>query len=347
MCKHSAVSIPTSVYTLPLALLETVDRWDTDDGAIGEDMHMFLKCFFALNGNLRTKVIHAPASQCNVCSEYRGIRGYADCIRARHQQSVRHMWGMVDMGFAICLAMSMFIRRFQVRRTRLLCMVSRNVRRCGQPTVLSSYGSGQKEFHRSTHRGMQAIQHSNVRTVFRRLFEAHIVPLHVMVAVALPALYQSVRADLQIPVLLASTLHLCNLLRLLSLFILLIFIQRYGRYYDLCRRLRASDQRASDPKRAETTELVDEVRAHRWRIVHGLLEIAASLIAGLLFGALPALQATIMHLWTTRLQYMVSFKPLLAPSSPSNFDAEQAREEGRPTYSNTADSDKSNVAAKS
>lgn len=328
MGKNSAVSIPTSIYTLPLALLETVDRWDTDDGAIGEDLHMFLKCFFALNGNLRTKVVHAPASQSNVCSEHRGVRGYADCIRARHQQSVRHMWGMLDTGFAICLAMSMFIRRFQVWRTRLLYMVSRNVRRCGQITILSSYGSGQQELHCSTHHGMQAVQHSNVRTVFRRLFEAHIVPLHMMVAVALPALYRSSWPDLQIPVLLASTLHLCNVLRLLSLLILLIFIQRYRRYHDLCRRLRASDQRASDPKRAETTELEGEARAYRWKIVHGLLEVAASLTAGLVFGALPALQATIMHLWTTRLQYMVSAKPLSAPSAPSNFHAKRASEEG-------------------
>ncbi|KAI7472615.1 hypothetical protein KC351_g11566 [Hortaea werneckii] len=71
----SLVSIPTSVYSLPLYLVQRVSGWDVDTGAIGEDLHMYLKCFFALSGELRAKVVFAAASQCNVESGNAGIRG--------------------------------------------------------------------------------------------------------------------------------------------------------------------------------------------------------------------------------------------------------------------------------
>ncbi|KAI6883372.1 hypothetical protein KC325_g5101 [Hortaea werneckii] len=94
----STVSIPTSVYSLPLGLVEQVSGWDVDTGAIGEDLHMYLKCFFALSGELRAKVVFAAASQCNVASGKAGIRGYAEGLWARYRQAVRHTWGSLDTG---------------------------------------------------------------------------------------------------------------------------------------------------------------------------------------------------------------------------------------------------------
>lgn len=96
----ATVCIPTSVYSLPMTLVEHVGGWDTDAGAIGEDLHMYLKCFFALNGNLRTRVVYAAASQCNVSSDLQGIRGYVDGLKARYNQALRHMWGALDSGFS-------------------------------------------------------------------------------------------------------------------------------------------------------------------------------------------------------------------------------------------------------
>ena len=99
--KSSTIRPPTSVYSLPLGLADMVGGWDTDGGAIGEDLHMFLKCFFALNGNLTPRTVLAPVSQTNVCS---GLKGYSwriqDC-RARYRQALRHMWGALDSGFAL------------------------------------------------------------------------------------------------------------------------------------------------------------------------------------------------------------------------------------------------------
>ena len=97
----STVGIPTSVYSVPMTLVEHVGGWDTGPGAIGEDMHMYLKCFFALSGNLTVQVVYAPASQCNVSSEKHGIYGYFLGLKARYKQALRHMWGSVDTGYTV------------------------------------------------------------------------------------------------------------------------------------------------------------------------------------------------------------------------------------------------------
>jgi len=64
-------------------------------------MHMLLKCFFGTSGNLITKVIYSPASQCNISANGQGWRRYAGTSMARYRQALRHMWGALDTGFTI------------------------------------------------------------------------------------------------------------------------------------------------------------------------------------------------------------------------------------------------------
>lgn len=102
MFPGSSLAIPTSVYSLPLSLAEKVGGWDSDPTAIGEDMHMLLKCYFETAGNVVSRVIYVPASQCNVSSDQgRGWRRTVDTLRARYRQALRHMWGSLDSGFAV------------------------------------------------------------------------------------------------------------------------------------------------------------------------------------------------------------------------------------------------------
>ncbi|KAE8349682.1 glycosyl transferase family group 2-domain-containing protein [Aspergillus coremiiformis] len=111
MYPGSTVSIPTSVYSLPLSLVERVGGWDSDPTAIGEDMHMMLKCYFETAGKVVTRVIHIPASQCNVASDTgRGWRRSLDTCFARYRQALRHMWGALDSGFAARRTMRYFRR---------------------------------------------------------------------------------------------------------------------------------------------------------------------------------------------------------------------------------------------
>lgn len=104
----STICPPTSVYSLPLTLVEKVGGWDADEGAIGEDLHMYIKCFFGLQGNLTTRTVLSAASQTNVHSNGRGIRGLYTDINARYRQALRHMWGALDSGYVIKSTMEMF-----------------------------------------------------------------------------------------------------------------------------------------------------------------------------------------------------------------------------------------------
>ncbi|OQD79816.1 hypothetical protein PENANT_c043G00217 [Penicillium antarcticum] len=97
----TVIAIPTSVYSLPLSLVEKVGGWDSDPTAIGEDLHMLLKCYFETAGNLISRVVYIPASQCNVSSDAGiGWRRTIDTCIARYRQALRHMWGALDSGFA-------------------------------------------------------------------------------------------------------------------------------------------------------------------------------------------------------------------------------------------------------
>lgn len=109
--ENSAVCIPTSVYSVSLLLAERVGGWDTGPEAIGEDLHMYLKCWFATAGRLTVRVVHSAASQCNVCSDAKGIRGWIESWRARYRQALRHMWGSLDTGYAIEKAWRLYWQR--------------------------------------------------------------------------------------------------------------------------------------------------------------------------------------------------------------------------------------------
>lgn len=100
----STIRIPTSAYSISMALAIKVGFWDAGPQAIGEDMHMFLKSLFDTKGHLHVETIYSPASQCNVVGSKSAIQSghiasfFSDC-NARWQQAVRHMWGSLDTGY--------------------------------------------------------------------------------------------------------------------------------------------------------------------------------------------------------------------------------------------------------
>ncbi len=107
----SSISPPTSVYSVSLELADRVGGWHVDLEAIADDLHMYLKCFFALNGNLTTRSVFSPASHSNVHSNGKGVRGFYNDIMARYKQALRHMWGALDSGFVLRSAINMWWRK--------------------------------------------------------------------------------------------------------------------------------------------------------------------------------------------------------------------------------------------
>ncbi len=93
----ASLRLPRSTRCRP-ELVDRVGGWDCDSEAIGEDLHMYLKCFFALNGNLTTRTVLSPVSSTNVTGGGRdkGLSGIATDMNARYKQALRHMWGCLD-----------------------------------------------------------------------------------------------------------------------------------------------------------------------------------------------------------------------------------------------------------
>jgi hypothetical protein len=88
--------IPVSAYSLSTTLAYSVGLWDADKAAIGEDFHMFLKCFFGTYGQLNQITVYSPASQSNVDGP-----NYWMGLKGRYIQSKRHMWASLDVGYTI------------------------------------------------------------------------------------------------------------------------------------------------------------------------------------------------------------------------------------------------------
>ena len=183
-----------------MTLVEHVGGWDTGPGAIGEDMHMYLKCFFALGGNLKVQIVYSAASQCNVSSDVKGLSGYFDGLRARYRQALRHMWGALDTGYAIRESVKM-VSRHKVANAppaELPLSASKSVfnliQRYGA-SALTYCSANWSAFYTSTglhksliprraeteHAPPKTINKTNLFTLYHRLFEAHFLPCHLAV----------------------------------------------------------------------------------------------------------------------------------------------------------------------
>jgi len=93
---ESSFKFPCSAYGVSIDLVRFVGFWDSGPEAMGEDLHMFLKCFFATQGRLITKAIWSPAS----CSNVSGPT-YISSLAMRYSQAKRHLWGSLDLAYSL------------------------------------------------------------------------------------------------------------------------------------------------------------------------------------------------------------------------------------------------------
>ncbi|KAI8982393.1 glycosyl transferase family group 2-domain-containing protein [Mycotypha africana] len=118
LSNSDGLCVPCSNYSLSYLLAERVGFWDIGADAIGEDMHMWLKCFFKTDGMARTASIYVPINLTNVQCE-----GYFRNIYARYQQAKRHFQGVADLGYTISHTLSSLNhsrRREKLNRMNLL-----------------------------------------------------------------------------------------------------------------------------------------------------------------------------------------------------------------------------------
>ncbi|RDW94965.1 hypothetical protein BP5796_00728 [Coleophoma crateriformis] len=197
--RGSTICPPTSVYSLPLTLVDRAGGWDTGPEAIGEDLHMYIKCFFTVNGNLTCRTVLSPASQTNVHTSGKGIRGIWMNCYARYRQALRHMWGALDSGYVIKSAGQMCWRTL-----------------CGKNAV------GESPNWTST------------ITMIHRMYEAHCLPTHMTILIVGAGLYTACVPTHQIPPLMLQTFDLTGYIRLASLALLGCFFCFYETYHTQC-----------------------------------------------------------------------------------------------------------------
>jgi hypothetical protein len=307
--RGSSIAPPTSVYSIPLELVDRVGGWDCDGEAIGEDLHMYIKCFFALNGNLTCKVVPSPISSSNVSGGCGGgIRGSLSDVRARYKQALRHMWGALDTGFAIRKGVEMWRERKRTMRAyrplhryhgdAAADLVMPETTPIVADGLLEPVDSG--IFAEVTHVLVEEPHLEHIFYLYLRLFEAHFLPVHMAILVFASAAYIWVMDGREDPNNLMWTFWWSKILRTSGFMMIGCFMFLYESYHRVCVTARQKEM----TKAGLAEGMCFSYRSFRKNIVdYILIPIVAPL-----YGTIPSFQAEMAHLWTTDLVYTVSKK---------------------------------------
>ncbi|KAK5188312.1 hypothetical protein LTR92_011610 [Exophiala xenobiotica] len=286
------IAFPTAVYTLPLPLVHLVAGWDTDAGAIGEDMHMMLKCFFATNGRMAIESVPSPASQCNISSTKSGIRGWVDSHRGRYVQGLRHMWGCLDAGYT---ADHFFKLGSNAPPSPGLGELSHNSK---LELKLSHYQMHGDQGYVLSWRNVVLVT---------RVFEAHFLPTHLFLVTIFSTIFTRLPASLVRSEFLTVFLDFTAYLRAMGFCLMLIyFFVFYEGYHHVC-----VEAREAEMKEAGLYEEMEENFSKRNKTgIRIWLDYLVFPIAGIVFGSTPLMHAAFAHFWSDRLDYKVSTKPI-------------------------------------
>lgn len=138
-----------------------------------------------------------------------------------------------------------------------------------------------------------------------RLFEAHFLPVHLVLVLVSSQCYGLIYPNFLLPWVLRSALELAGWCRLIGYCLMLCAYRRYEQYHRLCVDLRVAELQASGllDIMAERDEFSPDIFLHA-----GICEAMLFPIGGFLYGAIPAIHAELSHLFTERLEYRVSVK---------------------------------------
>ncbi|KAK2591075.1 hypothetical protein QQS21_011231 [Conoideocrella luteorostrata] len=301
----STIAPPTSVYSVPLTLVDRVGGWDCDAEAIGEDLHMYIKCFFALNGNLTCRTVLSPVSQSNVTGGGKGgIRGTAADIKARYKQALRHMWGALDTGFAMRKAVEMFKDRKRTTRTFRPLHNQGNESSSYLPDIeFSSTTEAPCENGIFSDLTQDTLKEPHLEQIFylsHRLFEAHFLPVHMTILVLASALYIFFTDGNGDPHSVAWTFTVSTILRTMGFMGVGCYLFLYESFHRLAVTTREREMTKA--------KLADGMCFSHRSIKKNLIDYVLVPIVAPLYGAIPCAQAEISHLWTVHLVYTVSKK---------------------------------------
>lgn len=125
--------MPISSYSLSLRLLDASGYWDTD--VMAEDWHMFIKAFFARNGQVVLDPIFLPFLAHATTGET-----LWEAIKNRYQQSLRHAWGSKEVGYIVAKMLEHPEMAFW-HNFKLLLRVAHDILLSGAGWVIITVGS--------------------------------------------------------------------------------------------------------------------------------------------------------------------------------------------------------------
>ena len=313
--RGSIIAPPTSVYSLPLELVDRVGGWDCDSEAIGEDLHMYIKCFFALNGHLTSRIVNSPVSQSNVtggCSGgYRGV--YVD-MRARYKQALRHMWGALDTGFALRKLVEMWQERKHTSRAYQplhYTYAEHSDLHIPDSRLSDSESDGPCQngiFSNITRETMREPHWEHVFYLLHRLFEAHFLPVHMTILVLASTLYVKVAEGKEDPNDLAWIFNLSNIIRIMGFLQIGCYLFLYESLHRVCVATREREMVRAG--------LADGMNFSRRSFRKNFVDYVMFPIVAPVYGAIPCAQAQIAHFWTVDLVYTVSKKVTRQKAQP-------------------------------
>jgi hypothetical protein len=304
--RGSVISPPTSVYSLPLELVDRAGGWDTDAEAIGEDLHMYIKCFFTTNGRLTSRTIMSPVSQSNITSgKGAGIRGAVADIGARYKQALRHMWGALDSGYALRKGAEMW--RDRKRTSRAFRPLHQQTGDVADYSYLDSQAAGENTqepssgiFSDITRETISEPNWERIFYLFHRLFEAHFLPVHMAVLVISSGIYLWVTDGNGDPKGVAWTFTISNILRTVGFMAIGCYLFLYESYHRLGVKGREREMRMAGLDNGMSF-------SHR-SVKKNIFDYTLIPLVAPLYGTIPAMQAVVAHFWTVDLVYTVSKK---------------------------------------
>ncbi|KAI1845255.1 hypothetical protein JX265_005409 [Neoarthrinium moseri] len=316
--RGSSIAPPTSVYSVPLVLVDRVGGWDSDSEAIGEDLHMFLKCFFAMNGNLTTRTVLSPVSQSNVNGDGgSGVYGLYNDMRARYKQALRHMWGCLDSGYAMRKGWELWKERKHTSRAyRPLHVTLNNPSDTYIPEVDGLNAEQTLEsgiFSDVTTDTLKDINWMRLLILVHRMFEAHFLPVQMTILVIASTLYIWVAEGNGDPQNLTLIFTVCNVLRTAGFMEIALYMFLYEGFHKLMATQREKEMNDAGLAKGMCF-------SHRELKKNFIDYVMVPLVAPL-YGAIPGAQAQLFQFWTQDLVYTVSKKVTRQRSKSLSADA--------------------------
>ncbi|KAL2198960.1 glycosyl transferase family group 2-domain-containing protein [Corynascus similis CBS 632.67] len=304
----SSVAPPTSVYSVPLELVDRVGGWDCDSEAIGEDLHMYLKCFFALNGNLTVRTVLSPVSQTNVTGGGRGkgIPGIITDVRARYKQALRHMWGALDTGYALRKVVEVWRERKHTSRAFRPLHTSMNddtdsyVPQSQIDGVDAEATPESGIFSDVVSDTLKEPDWERIAILFHRLFEAHFLPVQMTILVIASTLYMWAADGTEDIHGVGWIYSVCNVLRTLGFMEVALYLFLYEGFHKICVESRE--------KEMGDAGLLKGMHFSRREVKSNFIDYVMVPLVAPIFGSIPCAQAQICHFWTLDLVYTVSKK---------------------------------------